>query len=159
MKNSSGEIGEGMKIKGDRILDQDLFLFFLDLEVKRARRYQNFLSLLLLRFHPHSKNGGWDDQTCFETLSELLKMEMRESDILGSLDHHQLVILLPYADGKAGELAKKRVEDTLKYYDFKKKGFEVTIDPICFPVDGTDTMDLMRRLQESGRESPKGFAL
>jgi len=159
MKNSEGGIGEKMEKEKNRILDKDLFLFFLDLEVKRARRYQNFLCLLLLRLHPHSKNNGWDFKTCFESLSDLLKMEMRESDILGSLDHHQLVILLPYADGKAGEQAKERFEDTLKYYDFKKKGFEVTIDQICFPVNGTDTMDLMRKVLESETESAKGSAL
>ncbi len=159
MKNSSEGIGEGVKKEGNRVLDKDLFLFFLDLEVKRARRYQNFLCLLLLRLHLHSNNNGWNVETCFESLSDLLKMEMRESDILGSLDHHQLVILLPYADGKAGEHTKDRLEDTLKYYDLKKKGFEVTIDQICFPGNGTDTMALMRRVLELETKSAKGPTL
>ena len=82
-----------------RILNRDLFLFLLDLEVKRARRYQNFLCLLLLKIKQFSKedNGG-GLQACYQTLSNLLMEEIRESDIIGSLELDKLVVLLPYAD-------------------------------------------------------------
>jgi hypothetical protein len=70
---------------------------------------------------------------------------MRETDILGSLEKDKLVALLPYADASAGGDAKSRFEGTLKYYDFKSKGYEVTIDQICFPMNGTDTIDIVRK--------------
>jgi hypothetical protein len=79
----------------------------------------------------------------------LLMEEMRESDIFGSLGGNKLAILLPYADALAGGYAKSRFEDILKYYDFKSRGYEVVIHQISFPMDGTNTSDLMRKVLET----------
>ena len=146
MGNSGGEVPDGTKEVLGRVLNRDLFLFLLDLEVKRARRYQNFICLMVLKIKQFIKNdNSLDFPTCHEILSDLLSVEVRESDILGSLDGNKLIVLLPYADVKAGNHAKTRFEETLKYYNFKNKGFEVMVDQICFPVDGTNTMDLIRK--------------
>jgi hypothetical protein len=147
---------ELMLLELNRILNRDLFIYILDLEVKRARRYQNFICLLDIRLRecPHeSNNNGWVFKTCYETLSDLLVVEMRESDILGSLEEGQLVVLLPYADKSAGIFAKVRFEGILKHFDFQGKGYEVTIDPICFPVHGTDTIDLLNKALETKVQS------
>ena len=55
------------------------------------------------------------------------------------------MVLLPYADGKAGAHVKSRFEVALKYFDFKSKGLEIMIDQVCFPVNGSDTMDLIKK--------------
>lgn len=132
--------GEGF----GRILNRDLFLFLLDHEVKRARRYQNFLCLVLfkIRQSPREDNGG-GLKTCYQILSDLLTEEIRESDIIGSIAFDKLVVLLPYADLKAGVHVKSRFEEALKYFDFKSKGLEIMIDQVCFPVHGADAMDLI----------------
>jgi GGDEF domain-containing protein len=146
MEKVGGKLPRGSGEAFGRILNRDLFLFLLDLEVKRARRYQNFLCLMLFKIKQFSKedNGG-GLKACYQTLSDLLMEEIRESDIIGSLELDRLVVLLPYADVKAGTYVQSRFEDALKYYDFKNKGFEIMIDQVCFPVHGTDTMDLIRR--------------
>jgi GGDEF domain-containing protein len=146
MEKVGGKLPRGLEEAFGRILNRDLFLFLLDLEVKRARRYQNFLCLMLFKIKQFSKedNGG-GLKACYQTLSDLLMEEIRESDIIGSLELDRLVVLLPYADVKAGTYVQSRFEDALKYYDFKNKGFEIMIDQVCFPVHGTDTMDLIRR--------------
>ncbi len=140
------------KIPGEafgRILKRDLFLFLLDLEVKRARRYQNFLCLVLFKikqsFREDSRGGL---KECYQTLSDLLMEQVRESDIIGSMELDKLLVLLPYADSQAAAHVKSRFEDALKYYDFGSKGFEITIDQVCFPVNGTDTIDLIRKASE-----------
>jgi len=142
-------LGEGFQNgtegRGERVLGKELFLFLLDLEVKRARRYQNFLCLLFPRLKASSKNNGDGFQICYQTLVDLLIDEMRETDLLGSLGENRLTILLPYADALAGGRAKSRFEDALKCYDFNGKGFEVMIDQICFPLNGTDTPDLIKK--------------
>jgi GGDEF domain-containing protein len=146
MEKVEGKLPRGSEEAFGRILNRDLFLFLLDLEVKRARRYQNFLCLMLFKIKQFSKedNGG-GLKACYQTLSDLLMEEIRESDIIGSLELDRLVVLLPYADVKAGTYVQSRFEDALKYYDFKNKGFKIMIDQVCFPVHGTDTMDLIRR--------------
>jgi diguanylate cyclase (GGDEF)-like protein len=146
MENRGGRFPSGPEETFGRILNRDLFLFLLNLEVKRARRYQNFLCLMLLKIKQFSQEGdGGGLQACNRTLSNLLAEEIRESDIIGSFELNKLVILLPYADEKAGACVKSRFEDTLKYYDFKSKGYEIMIDQVCFPVHGTDTMDLISK--------------
>ena len=147
---------KGGEMELDRILNREIFLYFLDLEVKRARRYQNFFSVLILKLVQLSdKNNSSGLHTCYKQLSHLLRGELRESDILGSLGENKLVALLPYADVSAGGQAKSHFESSLKYYDFKCEGYEVRIDQVCFPMDGTDTIDLIKRVigSESARAS------
>lgn len=130
-----------------RIMDREFFLYLLDLEIKRARRYQNFICLLFLRINPISNDGNsWNLSTCRETLGDLLSVEMRESDILASLTENCLVVLLPYADVYMGERAKERFMETLKYFDFKRIGYEIVCDQFCFPGNSADTEDLLSKL-------------
>jgi hypothetical protein len=101
---------------------------------------------MLLKIKQFSQEGdGGGLETCFQTLSDLLTEEIRESDLIGSMDLDKLVILLPYADVKAGDHVKYRFEDALKFYDFKSKGFEIMINQVCFPIHGTGTMDLIKK--------------
>jgi len=147
MGNRGGEIPSGPQEPLDRILNRNLFLFILDIEVKRSRRYQNFLSLMLLKMKQFSQEGDRGGlEVCSRKLGHFLVEETRESDIIGSLELGRLAVLLPYADMKAGAHVKSRLEDALRYYDFNKgKGIEITIDQVCFPVNGSDTMDLINR--------------
>ncbi len=127
-----------------RIVSRDLFLYLLDLEVKRARRYQNFLCLLLLNFDQSPIASEANLPSCHEIFSNLLMDETRETDILGSLGEKTLAILLPYADNAAGTHAKARFEGALKCFDSERKGYRIRIEQVCFPINGTDTNDLIR---------------
>lgn len=146
MGNWGGEFPGGPEESFGRILNRDLFHFVLDIEVKRSRRYQNFLCLMLFKIRQLSMEGDREGmQACYRKLGDLLMEETRESDLIGSLGLDRLVVLLPYADMKTGAHVKSRFEDTLKYYDFKSKGLEIMIEQICFPVNGSDTTDLLQR--------------
>lgn len=132
-----------------RILNRELFLFLLDLEIKRARRYQNFLCLLILKLKENSNGEGrWDRSFCFEILSDLLRTEMRESDILGTIGEGELCIMLPYADESSGKLVQSRFEETLKYFNFRNRGYDILINQVCYPVQGTNMADLIKRVSE-----------
>jgi GGDEF domain-containing protein len=146
MGNWGGEFPGGPEEPFGRILNRDLFQFVLDVEVKRSRRYQNFLCLVLFKIKQFSEEGDPGGmEACFRKLGDLLMEETRESDIIGSLELDQLAVLLPYADMKAGAYVKSRFEDALKYYDFKSRGIEIMINQVCFPVNGSDTTDLIEQ--------------
>jgi hypothetical protein len=138
------ELGRtGMEL--GRILDKDLFSYIFDLEVKRARRYQNFISILMLHLSPLAGGGGENSlKSCHQTLSYILSEEARETDILGSLGESRFAALLPYADVAAGSQAKTRFENTLKYYDFRSKGYRVAVQQFCFPSYGTVISDFIQ---------------
>jgi len=136
-------IGDGV----DRVLTREAFLHFLDLEVKRSRRYQNFFSVLVLKLDElPDHDQGTAMQACWERLTHLLAEEMRDSDILGALGEKSLAVILPYADLTAGGNTRSRFESSLQFYDFSRDGFRVVIDQVCFPRDGTDTSDLVRQV-------------
>jgi GGDEF domain-containing protein len=146
MGSGGGKFSGGPEEHFGRILNQNLFHFVLDIEVKRSRRYQNFLCLMLFKIKQFSPEGNPGSlQASYRKLGDLLTEETRESDVIGFLEGDRLVVLLPYADMKAGAHVKSRFEDALKYYDFKNKGIEIKIDQVCFPVNGSDTMDLIQR--------------
>ena len=147
MTYSTDEFEREAEGKLNRILNRDRFYYFLDLEVKRSRRYQNFFCILILKLnHLATHDNGKGLNTCYEKLTQLLKEELRESDILGALEENKLAALLPYADISAGDIAKSRFEGSVKYIDFKNEGYDVLVDQICFPLDGTDTADLINKV-------------
>jgi GGDEF domain-containing protein len=140
------ERSKGGMVSFGRVLDRELFLFLLDLEVKRARRYQNYLCLMLLKIKPFSKNDDEGETSAYyRILGDMLREEIRDSDIIGSLESDKLAVLLPYADDKAGSHVKSRIEDTLKNINFSGKGFEIMVHPVCFPINGADTLDLLKK--------------
>jgi hypothetical protein len=147
MTIAAGGSKEETGVELNRVLNKDLILFLLDLEVKRGRRYQNFLSILILDLIALSEgDGGGDLETSYQMLTTLLQDETRETDVFGALGENRLVVLLPYADLSAGDQARSRFESVLKYYDFKSKGYEVKIHQVSFPMHGTDTGDLMQKV-------------
>ncbi|MBP1712978.1 MAG: hypothetical protein H6Q43_1468 [Deltaproteobacteria bacterium] len=146
----SGTDQSGKRFGGGpgRILKQDLFLDLVDLEVKRARRYQNFFCILVMRLNQLADHdNGTLQRSCSQKLSHLLAEELRESDILGTLSESCFAALLPYGDCTAGDSTRSRFEGSLKYYDFKNEGYEVKIEQICFPLDGTDTADIVKKVK------------
>ena len=135
-----------------RILSRDFFLYLLDLEVKRARRYLNFFCILNLKLVPlpgHEDDTGL--QNSLYILSRPLIEIVRECDILGSLENYQLAVILPSADPESSDRARLRIESTLEYYDLKKAGYSISIDQICFPRDGTEIADLISKIRGIGQ--------
>ena len=131
------------------ILNRELFLYVLHREVERARRYQNFFCVLTLRLPELVGRGkGRGLQESYLALSNWLKGELRDSDVVGSLGNDQLGVLIPYADPMSGEVVRSRLEENLKYLGFKNAGYGVVIGQTSFPMDGTVTEDLVRKVLE-----------
>ncbi|MGQ9695971.1 MAG: GGDEF domain-containing protein [Thermodesulfobacteriota bacterium] len=140
-------INQNERREFDRIVNREFFLYLLDLEVKRARRYQEFFCVLVMNLCCFTnQDNGHSQQICLEILSNLLKEEFRDSDILGNLSDNRIAAILPYADVSAASIARARFEGSLKYCDFEKAGYGVKIDQICFPADGTDINDLVSKV-------------
>ena len=152
MTYSNEETGRGMGGGAGRILGRDTFLNLLDLEVKRSRRYQNFFCVLVMRLNRLSEHdNGTHQRSCYEKLRHLLEEEFRESDILGSLGERCVAAILPYGDSVAGEVTRSRFEGSLKYCDFQQEGYEVMVERVCFPVDGTDTTEIVKKVSSIGK--------
>ena len=105
MTYSGDQSGRTVGGGSGRILERDFFLQLLDLEVRRARRYQNFFCILVMKLNQlWGQDNGMHRNSCYEKLTRSLKGELRESDILGSLNDDCVAAILPYGDAGAGEL-------------------------------------------------------
>ena len=131
----------------NRVLDQEIFLYLLDLEVKRSRRYQNFFCILILKLKelPDQKNGK-GLKACYQRLAHLMAEEARDSDVMGTLGEKSLAVILPYADMSSGGFTRSRFENSLQFCDFTREGYQVVVEQVCFPSDGADTPDLVRKV-------------
>ncbi len=118
-------------------------MFLLELEIKRAQRYQNFLSLLSLTFGHLNPSVGEHASISLKTLANFVKGELRETDIVGQDAGNRLQVMLPYADMTGAHTVRERLEKILYEYGFGREGFTVEINEVCFPTHATSFDDLL----------------
>ena len=147
MAYASKSFLKGAGAELNRVLNQEVFLYLLDLEVKRSRRYQNFFCILILKLKElPDQNDGRALQACYQRLTHLMAEEARDSDVLGTLGQKRLAVILPYADMSSGSYTRSRFENSLQYCDFTREGYQVVVEQLCFPSDGADTPALVRKV-------------
>ena len=125
------------------VFNRQSFLFLLNLEIKKAQRYQNYLSLLSLTFNPLNSTSE-NPSISLKTLAKLLKDELRDTDVLGQSAANRLLVILPYADMAGAHNVRNRLEQILQDYGFGQKGADVEIAEVCFPTHATNIDDLLR---------------
>jgi diguanylate cyclase (GGDEF)-like protein len=126
------------------VFNRQSFLLLLELEVKRAQRYQDYLSLLSLTFGHLNPSLGKNPSISFKTLAKLLKDELRDSDIVGEDTGNRFIIMLPHADMARAHRVRERLERILQDYGFAEKGLTMEIDEVCFPTHATSVYDLLQ---------------
>lgn len=126
------------------VLNKKAFLSLLDLEIKRARRYRNCLSLLSLTFSHLDPSPMENPGISLKTLACLLKNKLRDSDIVGQDGGNRLLVMLPYADTEAAHKVTEKLERCFQDYGFGGNGFTVEIDEVCFPIHATNADELLR---------------
>ena len=134
------------------VLNRQSFLFLLDLEIKRAQRYQNLLSLLSLTFGHLNPSVGEDVSISLKTLANLVKGELRETDIVGQAAGNRLLVMLPYADMEGAHTVRERLEKILYEYGFGREGFTVVINEVCFPTHATSFSDLLQMARNNSHK-------
>jgi len=77
-------------------------------------------------------------------MGNLLKGELRETDVIGQGAANRLLVMLPYADMTGAHKVKERLEQTLHDYGFGAKGLAIEIGEVCFPTHATNIQDLLR---------------
>jgi diguanylate cyclase (GGDEF)-like protein len=126
------------------VFNRQSFIFLLDLEIKKAQRYQNYLSLLSFTFDHLNPSLIENPGISLKTMGNLLKDELRETDVIGQGGTNRLLVMLPYADMAGAQQVRKRLERILHDYGFTAKGFSIEIDEVCFPTHATNIEDLLQ---------------
>ena len=143
--------GAGMFAFGN-VFNRQSFLFMLNLEIKRAQRYRDYLSLVSLTFGHLDPLPEKSPTISFKTLANLLKDTLRDTDIIGQSGRNQLLVMLPYADMAEVTRVRERLEKTLHDYGFRRKGFTIEISEVCFPTHATNVDDLLQMAGDNAGE-------
>lgn len=114
------------------------------LELKRAERYRNFLSLLVLNLSEFLSTAGRrkissqeDADEFMRTVIERIKHGARETDMISGINNRNLVMLLPETDRSGARTAGKRFQKLVTEYlsDFLESDFpfEIPVEITSFP--------------------------
>jgi hypothetical protein len=123
------------------VFTKQSFLFLLGLEIKKAQRYRNCLGLLSLTFTQLS--APLENPTIpLKTLGNVLRHQMRETDIVGQGGTNRLLVMLAHADVMGAQKVIERVEQALHHHGMREKGLAMEIHEVCFPTRPVD--DLLR---------------
>jgi len=96
-----------------RVFNRQSFLFLLDLEIKKAQRYQNYLSLLSLTFDHLNPSLGKNPSISLKTLANPLMDDLRETEVIGQSGANRLLVMLPYVDMTGTHKVREKLEQIL----------------------------------------------
>lgn len=135
-----------------QILSRQSFRFLLDLEIKKARIYRPYLSLISLTFGQLDPSHAEIPNISLKTIANLLKNELRNTDIVCQAGGNRLLVMLPCADMAGAHKVRARLEKNLHYYGFGRNGFTIEIDEVRFPTHATNVDELLQKAGNNIRE-------
>ena len=128
-----------------RLLAPNAFEFVLDGELKRAVRSQNYLTLVTLE-----ASREWDGMTVtaddgtVEEMAQIVRNEVRDTDLLGYTDTGMLSLVLLDADFQNSTRVIDRLVQRMDHYDFPTP-LRVSVGAACYPTDAVDADSLKRQ--------------
>jgi GGDEF domain-containing protein len=139
---------------GNHIFMREDFLRLLDLEIRRARRYQNLFGLLKFELQNRAFHGMVGNGKSLKFVLKLLSDELRETDVLGQTNENEVMVILPYCDPLGSETVHRRLSDILNELHLSDRGVQVQSRCACFPKEGTDMEEMLTKLETTNGDDP-----
>ncbi len=128
-----------------RVFKDRIFDFWLEWEIKRSLRYQNFISLIVLE--PDSP------VTNIKTLRDLVKVikkNVRDTDIIGRLNGQKFGVILLMSDLDGAFIMARRLSEHVDNYIFEEEPHNkvtLSIGGSCFPTNGIEKNILVEKAE------------
>jgi hypothetical protein len=142
LSRPSGGHNEG--VDGPRVLPAEAFAFELDVELRRAVRTRNHLTLVVVQ--ARRETGGAPaavDETTMQAIVEAFAHAIRDTDLMGYLEHAGLGLVLLDADFERSTQVINRVVFRLDNSKLDT-AVHIEIGAACYPSDGVDAGSLER---------------
>ena len=130
--------------EGSKLLTPGAFEFVLDTELKRARRSQSFVTLVVVE-----AAREWDgvlvtaDEGTVHEVAEIIGREVRDTDLIGHTEQGALALALLDADFEHSAGVIDRVVSHIEHYDFPAP-LRIAVGAACYPTHGSDAGALRR---------------
>jgi len=125
-----------LRLQTDSIfLDPQIFLPLLDKELARAERYNQYVSILLLKLEgvPRREQDFWLDR-----LAQVLADKVRKSDCFGGFEEGTLGVILICASAENARTALERLRvEALLYLSSGPQGITLKTSYAVFPSEAT----------------------
>jgi diguanylate cyclase (GGDEF)-like protein len=136
-------------------LDREFFEYLLDLEVRKAVRYLYFFSLLIIQPDQMKKEEEpfpFSDDSLLKTFANLIRDEIRGTDIIGRIANNKFFLILHHADYQSTCQIGNRIKDRIQDYTFIVKVMErkqtISIGGASFPTHSNDIESLISKAEE-----------
>jgi diguanylate cyclase (GGDEF)-like protein len=126
------------------------FLERLNAEVDRVRRYNLTFSLAMLDIDNfkliNDTHGHVLGDRILAEMGRLLRKSARASDLAARYGGEEFVVMMPMTGGTQAQLAGERLRETVAGHTFpRRKKLTVSVGLACYPEDGTNLEDLLRK--------------
>jgi hypothetical protein len=128
-----------------KVLTSAAFEFVLESELKRADRYQNYLTLVTVE-----TSREWEGMTMsaddgtLEEVAQVIRREIRDTDMLGHSDTGTLGLVLLDADFDQSARVIERLVARIQNYKFPT-ALRIAIGAACFPTHAIVAESLKRQ--------------
>lgn len=121
----------------------------LDLELKRARRYSIFVSMVVLDLSALGKTEEGEREQVLERLLDLLKNNIREIDKVAAIDDSRIALLFPETSRQGAEVVSRRLMEQVKGLVSKEgeKSSLVPMEMVSYP-DAAGARSMSEFLEE-----------
>lgn len=135
------------------IYNKRYFRNFLETEITRARRYYRSFSLCFIEVddmkHYNQTHGDKEGDKLLRFLAELLKTNIRASDLTCRFGEEEFVLVLPETPKKGAGTVAEKMRKTVEIYPFEgrdsqpKGAITVSVGVTNFPDDAFESRDLI----------------
>ena len=141
-RQSGGGSADG--VDGPRVLPPASFAFELDVELRRAVRTRNYLTLVVVAAGRDTEGPpAAVDDTVMQTIVETFADAVRDTDLMGYLQHATLGLVLLDADFERSTQVIDRLMARLDTSKFDS-AVRIAVGAACYPSDGVDASSLER---------------
>ena len=141
------------------VYNRRYFRNYLETEITRARRYYRSFSLCFIEVddmkHYNTAHGDKEADKLLRFLAELLKTNIRASDLTCRYGEEEFVLVLPETPKKGAGTVAEKMRKTVEIYPFKGRDSQprgtvtVSIGITSFPEDAFESDELI----ENGSEA------
>ena len=130
--------------EGSKMLTPGAFDFVLDTELKRARRAQSFVTLVMVE-----AAREWDgvlvtaDEGTVHEVAEIIGREVRDTDLIGHTEQGAVALALLDADFEHSACVIDRVVSHIEHYEFPT-ALRIAVGAACYPTHASDAGALRR---------------